>query len=150
METPFPDGSADLESIRPGTDRSVCLARILPFPTVVLPDHGPSRHRHTGVQLAQGSMQVCIPPSEPHCTESVQIREDMEQVLMVAPYWPNQTWFSGLVLMVSAPPLRIPLGRDFLSQGQGTIWHPRPNLWNLHVWSLERKRRKSEGFYPQW
>ncbi len=30
----------------------------------------------------------------------------------------------------------IPLRRDLLSQANGTIWHPRPELWTLHVWLL--------------
>ncbi len=38
-----------------------------------------------------------------------------------APYWPNRTWFSELVLMASVPPWRIPLRRYLLSQGKGTI-----------------------------
>ncbi len=31
----------------------------------------------------------------------------------------------------------IPLRRDLLSQRGGTLWHPRPDLWNLYVWSLD-------------
>ncbi|KAL0172893.1 hypothetical protein M9458_033204, partial [Cirrhinus mrigala] len=27
------------------------------------------------------------------------------------------------------------MGMDLLSQGMGTIWHPHPDLWNLHVWT---------------
>ena len=61
------------------------------------------------------------------------IREDKEQVILVAPYWPNPTWFSELVPLVTAPPWPIPLRKDLLSQGRGTLWHPRPDLWNLHV-----------------
>ncbi|KAK9962358.1 hypothetical protein ABG768_007728 [Culter alburnus] len=38
--------------------------------------------------------------------------EDEEQVLMVAPYWPTQTWFSDLMLLTSAPPWQIPLRKD--------------------------------------
>ncbi len=32
------------------------------------------------------------------------VREDEEQVLLVAPYWPNRTWFPELMLLVTAPP----------------------------------------------
>ncbi len=27
-------------------------------------------------------------------------------------------------------------GRDLLSQANGTIWHPRPELWALYIWPL--------------
>ncbi len=37
-----------------------------------LPDRGPPRHGRTGTQLASGSMQVCISPSEPARTDTVQ------------------------------------------------------------------------------
>ncbi len=28
------------------------------------------------------------------------------------------------------------LERDLLSQANGTIWHPRPELWALYIWPL--------------
>ncbi len=65
------------------------------------------------------------------------VREDEEQVLLVAPYWLTQTWFPELILLTTAPPWRIPLRKDLLSQGLGTIWHWRPDLWNLHLWLLD-------------
>ncbi len=50
----------------------VCLPRVLPLPAVLLPDRGPPRHRRTGTQLASGHTQVCVSPSEPTRTETVQ------------------------------------------------------------------------------
>ncbi|KAL0194781.1 hypothetical protein M9458_008353, partial [Cirrhinus mrigala] len=75
------------------------------------------------------------------------IREDEEQVLLVAPYWPTRTWFPDLISLAAAPPWKIPLRRDLLSQGMGTIWHPRPDLWNLHVWFLDGMRQTSLAFH---
>ncbi len=40
------------------------------------------------------------------------------------------------MLLVTAPPWQIPLRKDLLTQRRGTLWHPRPDLWKLHVWSL--------------
>ncbi len=57
------------------------------------------------------------------------------------PHWPTRTWFPDLISLVTAPPWRIPLRKDILSQGLGTIWHPRPDLWNLHVWLLNGTRQ---------
>ncbi len=64
------------------------------------------------------------------------LREDEEQVLLVAPYWLTRTWFPELISLVTAPPWRIPLRKDL-----GIIWHPRPDLWNLHVWLLDGTRQ---------
>ncbi len=72
MATPSRDDPADLESIRGSSGRPVCLPRVLPLPAVLLPDRGPPRHRRTGTQLALGRTQVCVSPSEPTCTDTVQ------------------------------------------------------------------------------
>ena len=85
--------------------------------------------------------KYAFPPVSLLAQTLCKVREDEEQVLLVAPYWPTRTWFSELMLLVTAPPWRIPLRRDLLSQGLGTIWHPRPDLWNLHVWLLDGTRQ---------
>ncbi len=46
-----------------------------------------------------------------------------------------------LMLLATAPPWPIPMRKDLLSQRRGTLWHPRPDLWKLHVWSLDGTRR---------
>ncbi len=116
MATPPRGTPVDLETLRGRTGRPVCLPetslRKYAFPPVSL--------------LAQ---TLC------------KVREYEEQVLLVAPYWPNRTWFPKLMLLATAPPWQIPLRRDLLSQRGGILWHPRPDLWNLHVWSLDGTRR---------
>ncbi|KAL0147254.1 hypothetical protein M9458_057440 [Cirrhinus mrigala] len=72
VEAPPPIGPTDLGSIRPGTSRSLCLTGIHPLPVVVWSNRGSPRYRCTGTQLAEGPAQVCVSPSEPHCTDSVQ------------------------------------------------------------------------------
>ncbi len=72
MATPSRDDPADLESIRGSSGRPVCFPQVLPLPAVFLPDRGPPRHGRTCTQLASGSMQVCISPSEPARTDTVQ------------------------------------------------------------------------------
>ncbi len=78
------------------------------------------------------------------------VREDEEQVLLVAPFWPTRTWFPELILLATAPPWHIPLRKDLLSQGLGTIWHPRPDLWNLHVWLLDGTRQTWVVSHRRW
>ncbi len=78
------------------------------------------------------------------------VREDEEQVLLVAPFWPTRTWFPELILLATAPPWPIPLRKDLLSQGLGTIWHPRPDLWNLHVWLLDGTRQTWVVSHRRW
>ncbi len=89
----------------------------------------------------RGLRKYAFPPVSLLAQTLCKIREDEEQVLLVAPYWPNRTWFPELMLLTTAPPWPIPLRKDLLSQRRGTLWHPRPDLWKLHVWSLDGTRR---------
>ncbi len=89
----------------------------------------------------RGLRKYAFPPVSLLAQTLCKIREDEEQVLLVAPYWPNRTWFPELMLLATAPPWPIPLRKDPLSQRRGTLWHPRPDLWKLHVWSLDGTRR---------
>ncbi|XP_067307869.1 uncharacterized protein [Pseudorasbora parva] len=72
VATPPPGGPADMGPVRSRTGRPVCLSGLDPLPVVLFPDRGYPRHRCTGAQLAPGPTQVCVSPSEPSCTDSVQ------------------------------------------------------------------------------
>ncbi len=72
MATPSRDNPADLELIRGSSGGPVCFPRVLPLPAVFFPDRGPPWHRCTGTQLASSFTQVCVSPSEPTRTDSVQ------------------------------------------------------------------------------
>ncbi len=45
-------------------------------------------------------------------------------------------WFSVLISLLDGSLWEIPVRRDFLSQAEGMILHPRPELWKLWVWPL--------------
>ncbi|XDV31006.1 hypothetical protein PO909_033783 [Leuciscus waleckii] len=52
------------------------------------------------------------------------VRECGIRLLLVAPFWPSQTWFSELSSLVDESPWQIPIRRDPLSHLQGRNWHP--------------------------
>ncbi len=137
MVSPSPDGPADLESIRGSPGRPVCFSRVLSLPAVLLPDRGPLGMDVLAHSWPQALRKYAFPPVCLLAQTLCKIREDEEQVLLVAPYWPIRTWFSELRLLTTAPTWCIPLRKDLLSQGHGTLWHPHPDLWNLHVWLLD-------------
>ncbi len=58
------------------------------------------------------------------------------RLLLEAPFCPSQTWFSELVSLLEGDPLEIPVRKDLLCQLQGRIWHPRPEIWKLWVWTI--------------
>ncbi len=93
--------------------------------------------------------KYAFPPVSLLAQTLCKLREDEEQVLLVAPHWPTRTWFPELISLATAPPWRIPLRKDLLSQGLGTIWHPCPDLWNLHVWLLDGTRQTWAVYHRQ-
>ncbi len=123
------------------TGRPVCVPRDFSLSVFLLPDRGNTRHGRASTQLAAGPLQVCISPVSLLAQTLCKIREDDEQILLVVPYWLTRTWFPELMLLVTAPPWQIPLRKDLLTQRRGTLWHPRPDLWKLHVCSLDGTRR---------
>ncbi len=54
------------------TGRPVCVPRDIALPVVLLPDRRNTRHGRTGTQLAAVPSQICISPSEPSRTDTVQ------------------------------------------------------------------------------
>ncbi len=94
--------------------------------------------------------KYAFPPVSLLAQTLCKLREDEEQVLLVAPHWPTRTWFPELISLATVPPWRIPLRKDLLSQGLGTIWHPRPDLWNLHVWLLDGSRQTWVVYHRRW
>ncbi len=65
-------GPADLATFWTRTGRPVRVPRDVALPVVLLPDRWNTRHGRTGTQLAAGPSQICISPSEPSRTGSVQ------------------------------------------------------------------------------
>lgn len=133
METPSPDGPAKLETFRSGSGRHVCLYRNLSLPVVLLHGRGNTRHGRTGTQLATGPVQVCVSPSEPYRTDAVQGQGGRG----AGPACGAVLAHSNLVSQTNAPH-DSPSDTD---RHRYSLWHPRSDLWKLHVWSLDGTQR---------
>ncbi len=57
-------------------------------------------------------------------------------LLLVAPFWPSQMWFSELCSLMEGDPWEIPVSKHLPCQLQGRIWHPRLEIWKLWVWPI--------------
>ncbi len=145
MATPSRDDPADLESIRGSSGRPVCLPRVLP-----LPAEGPLGTDALAHSWPRALRKYAFPQwaySHRHCASSGRTRS---RSCWLRPHWPTRTWFPELISLATVPPWRIPLRKDLLSQGLGTIWHPRPDLWNLHVWLLDGTRQTWVVYHRRW
>ncbi len=125
METPSPDGPADLRrfglaqvDLFASLETSHCqLFYSLPEGTL-----GTDALAHS---WPRGLRRYAFLPVSLLAQTLCKVREEEEQILLVAPYWPTRTWFPELMLLVTAPPWQIPLRKDLLTQRRGTLWHPR-------------------------
>ncbi len=96
-----------------------------------------------GMETSPGSSQsnlgeILLSGGGPLCFTGVlaKVRQQESRLLLIAPRWPTRIWFSDLISLLDGSPWAIPVRRDLLSQAQGTVFHPWPELWNLHVWPL--------------
>ena len=62
------------------------------------------------------------------------IRDSPRPVLLLAPAWPRQPWYSSLIELSIAHAVRLPLEQYPLLQGNWT--HPSSCMFNLHAWTL--------------
>ena len=66
------------------------------------------------------------------------------EVILVAPWWPSQSWFPHLLRLCVEHPLVLPYRRDLLSQ-QDRKYISDGKSYHLHVWRLMR-HYKAAGF----
>ncbi len=128
----------------------VCFSRVLPLPVVFLPDRGLPRHGRTGTQLASGSMQICISPSEPARTDTVQSQGGRGagpagRAVLAHPDLVSRTHSPR-----DSPSLAHSSEEGLPFSGARHHWHPRPDLWNLHVWLLDGTRQTWVVSHRRW
>ncbi len=134
MDVEPSDGIPDLGSVWQSGGGPLCFSSVIPVPALVLPEFpDDSGHRCVRPPMAEcQSVRVSANKADSSSTMVSGAR-----LLLIAPFWPSQTWFSELTLLLYRPPWKITIRRDLLSQLQGKIWHPRPELWKLWVWPIQ-------------
>ena len=72
------------------------------------------------------------------------IRQHQCKIVLVAPFWPEASWFPELLWLLVAPPIRLPVKQHLLTQLQFV----RNNIENLrlHVWILCANQSEIEAF----
>ncbi len=82
-------------------------------------------------------MLYAFPPIKLIPAVLCRVKVSSARLLLIAPFWPSQTWFSELTPLLYRSTWEIPIRRDLLSQLQSRIWHPQPELWKLWVWPIQ-------------
>ena len=67
------------------------------------------------------------------------IRETRCRILLIAPYWPSQSWFTDLSDMCESKgekPIRLHVSEKMLKQPLSNVFHSDPETLHLHAWKL--------------
>ncbi len=132
MVVPPARGSENLGNLWQCSSRPLRLRSQLSLPNLFYKEHG-----CPGPRMAQPSA-LCFPPPVALLPQVLsRVREQWHKLILIAPLWRNQPWVSEVFQLLKAALWPIPLRQDLLFQANGTIWHPRPELWALHVWPLD-------------
>ena len=60
------------------------------------------------------------------------------RIVLIAPLWPQQAWFSEVLQLLVSAPVRLPLVPNLLSQGK--LQHQNLPALNLHAWELSNNQ----------
>ncbi len=118
MDAELPDGGSDLGMLRCTRGGPLCISGVNTMPPLVL-SLSPylSGYRCASAPLA-GHESVCFPSGQ---AVLCRVNTYGVHLLIVALFWPSQTWFSELVSLLEGDPWEIPVKKDLLCQLQGRI-----------------------------
>ena len=74
------------------------------------------------------------------------IRNDKALVLLIAPVWTTQNWYSLLLQLEVEQPISLPLKDNLLTLPHSQELHPLKDSLHLAAWMLSRDRLQTEAF----
>ena len=69
------------------------------------------------------------------------------RIVLIAPLWPQQTWFSEVLQLLVSVPDSLPLFPKLLTQAKGKFQHQNLPVLNLHAWELSSNQIEIENFH---
>ena len=75
------------------------------------------------------------------------IRQHQCRIVLIAPFWPQQQWFSELLLLLVSAPIHLPLIPRLLTQSKGRFAHQNPPILDLHAWELSNNQSEIRNFH---
>ena len=74
------------------------------------------------------------------------IRRHQCRIVLIAPFWPQQQWFSKLLQFLVSALIRLPLIPRLLTQSKGRFFHQNFPIFNLHAWELSNNESEIKKF----
>ena len=72
------------------------------------------------------------------------IHQSQCRIVLIAPLWPQQVWFSEVLQLLVSAPVRLPHVPNLLSQGK--LQHQNLPALNLHAWELSNNQLEIKIF----
>ncbi len=137
MDVEPSDSIPDLGSVWQSGSGPLCFSRIIPVPTLVLPEFpDDSGHRCLRPPMAE-CHAVRVSANKANSSSTMQSKGEQ----CPSPSHSPILALPDLVLGVNSLLVSVPLGvsdqADLLSQLQSRIWHPQPEVWKLCVWPIQ-------------
>ena len=74
------------------------------------------------------------------------VRTFLCKVVLIAPLWPNRSWFPELLDLLVSPPILLPVLPNLLQQLNGRFCHQNVDLLQLHAWELSSNLSEISNF----
>ena len=68
------------------------------------------------------------------------IRQYQCRIVVIAPFWPQQLWFSELLKLLVSAPIRLQLFPTLVTKSKGRFLHQNLPVLDLHAWELSNSQ----------
>ena len=142
------DSGFNLPNVQLSQSGSVCDTFQSQISTLCIPSSGQSSLWDRCI-LHEGESSSCLHIStnniDSFCPE--QDSQSQCRIVLIAPLWPQRTWFPEVLQLLVSVPVRLLLFRKLLTQAKGKFQHQNLTLLDLHGWELSNNRSEIENFH---
>ena len=110
--------------------------QLLPVYVSPIPDQ--SAYAVDALSFSWENLQAYAYPPTSILTKVIEkVRAVNCRLILIAPAWPSQPWYTDLLDLSIEDPLRLPLMDKLLKQTGKNMFHSNPGRLNLHAWRLQ-------------
>ena len=152
MVPPSRGFSSPVQQVAPASNRSFCYEIQPQIAPVCITSSRPHGHCSGCTQLSWENLDAYAFPPTAILGKVVEKLQDSpyQRLIIIAPGWPNMTWFWDLVEMSSQIPLLLPQLPNLLTQPFNQTPHRSLTNLNIHAWLLEPQLSRSRVSLRQW
>ena len=74
------------------------------------------------------------------------IRQSQCRIVLIAPLWPQQAWFSEVLQLLVSAPVCLPLCTKTINTSRRKVSTSKPSTLNLHAWELSSNQSEIKNF----